>query len=228
MVGDGKRMSGADCKISSNCVPIWQMTYNSENNVRPKYSVINIWHFRAGGKHTQDAALNNNKKQMYCVHFKRAQYQHVMLMYSFIFTLTTVSMPSLVMGLVRMVKCPEGSPLTMRYTAFQLGLWGWSLSTTVKLVTTTFTLFSGTSPENYREREGRKQMREERGEVAVRRMGEITLCWCCSSIWLMHVNNWFIGILNICLCHYQSFCILHNCYYENKLLLVLCQYCSLY
>lgn len=123
------------------------------------------------------------------------RHQHVMCMYSFIFTLTTVSMPSLVMGLVRMVKCPDGSPLTMRYTAFQLGLWGWSLSTTVKLVTTTFTLFSGTSPENYGEREGRKQMREERREATVRRMGETTLCWCCPSIWLMHVNNWFIGIL---------------------------------
>lgn len=31
-----------------------------------------------------------------------------------VFTLITVSMPSLVMGLVRMVKWPEGSPLTMR------------------------------------------------------------------------------------------------------------------
>lgn len=36
---------------------------------------------------------------------------------------------------------------------------------------------------------GRKQMRMERGGVIVKRMGEITLCWCCTSTRLMHVNR---------------------------------------
>lgn len=61
-------------------------------------------------------------------------------------TLTTVTRPSLVVGSVGMEKRPVGSPDVIRYTAFQAGVPGLSLSVTVRLVTMTFTRFSGTSP----------------------------------------------------------------------------------
>ncbi len=68
-------------------------------------------------------------------------------------TLTTVTRPSLVTGSVGMEKRPVGSPAMIRYTAFQAGVPGSSLSVTVRFVTITFTRFSGTSPWNYRDRQ---------------------------------------------------------------------------
>lgn len=64
-------------------------------------------------------------------------------------TLTTVTMPSLLTGSVRTLKWPEGSPLMIRYTAFQLAECGWSRSSTVRFATTVSTRFSGTSPTNW-------------------------------------------------------------------------------
>lgn len=61
-------------------------------------------------------------------------------------TLTTVTRPSLLLGSVWMAKRPVGSPPLILYTAFQAGVWGWSLSVTVRLATMTSTRFSGTSP----------------------------------------------------------------------------------
>lgn len=103
----GGKMSMADCKIGSNCAPIWEMTYNS---------VKTMW-----DQSTQSSASGTSEQveayKMLCwimMENNGATNWTSGRVCSSSFTLTTVSMPSLVMGLVRMVKCPEGSPLTIR------------------------------------------------------------------------------------------------------------------